>query len=129
MCKRFIMKVAARPGLEPGNTAPKAAVLPITLSGSRSTLGEECAATHSACDVNRTIFVHMLGPNCLQILRADCFADDSSANRPSTVAPLPLISAPVAPPSRITFLINSKTGNLRIDGASSELNRHREIPA
>ena len=38
------------------------------------------------------------------------------------------MSAPLAPLSRIAFLINSNTGNLRIDGASNELKRHPETP-
>ena len=80
-------------------------------------------------DANRAIFVHTLGPNCSRISRADVSAAFASANRPNSVAPLPLINAPAAPPSRIAFLINSRTGNLRIDGASNELNRHPETPA
>src|SRR5881628_245009 len=73
--------------------------------------------------------VHMLGPNCPRISSAQFSAAAASANRPNTVAPLPLINVPAAPPARIASLSNCNTGNFPTDGASSELYNDRQTPS
>ena len=73
--------------------------------------------------------VHMLGPNSALICAAALTASLASANKPKTVAPLPLIIAPAAPFARSAPFSKSKTGNFPTDGASNELNNAAATPA